>query len=134
MASDGLSPRQRRAIAALAAGESVADAATTAGVSDRTMARWGADPAFREALADAGREQIAAASRLMIARLDNAIGVIGSLMTDDTAPAHVRLRAAQICVERAPALYDAADTRELLGRIETLMTLIAGIVAGDQDQ
>jgi len=54
-AEDGITTKQQKAIAALLSERTIGEAAKTAGVGERTLYTWLADPAFRGALRDAER-------------------------------------------------------------------------------
>jgi hypothetical protein len=117
MADNVLSPRQRRALAALLGGATVAVAAESAGVTTRTLARWRESQAFREALADGQREALAATVRglTMIARA--AVRVLGKTLADESARPADRLRAASVVLERVLPL---AELVELEARVAAL--------------
>ncbi len=63
MSQADLSSVQQRGITALLATRTIADAAQHASVSERTLYRWLAEPAFAEALRSAEGELLAAAVR-----------------------------------------------------------------------
>lgn len=102
----------------MAAGASREQAATVAGRTRRTLDRWiFEDEAFGQALADVSDQAIGEASRRLAFTLGLAIDTIDSLMRSETAPAHIRLRAAGLAIDAALKLSEYAD---LVARVERL--------------
>ena len=91
-----LSPRQLRAIHALLTRPTVTAAATVLGVAPSTLYRWLGEPPFRQALAQAEGEAVAAAGRRLAALAENALDTVADVMADPTNPAPVRVRAAEV--------------------------------------
>ena len=92
---------QIAALDALASGASFQDAAAAAGVTSRTLRRWRVERLFSQAVQQArraAREETAAAVRGLVPR---AVAVIDEVLSDETAPATVRLKAAEVVLRRA---------------------------------
>lgn len=89
-----ISGRQRKAIAALLSSKNVPEAASAAGMGERTLYRYLGDPAFRLALADAEGEAIDGATRRLLAMQDLAIDTIAEVLRDSASSAGVKIRAA----------------------------------------
>jgi transposase-like protein len=89
--------KKEEAIAALLSQRNVEEAARAIGINANTLLRWLRIPEFRDEYHKARREVVSQA----IARLQQATGAAGmtilKLMTDQSVPAAVRLRAAE-CV------------------------------------
>ena len=93
MANNGaLTPRQRRAIAALLSAKSDREAAKLAGVGYRTLNRWMTQPDFKAALNRASNEQMAAAGRLLLVNAMDTVKKLAELR-DQAPPVIQRLAA-----------------------------------------
>lgn len=104
----------------VAAGDTVRDAATTAGVSERTARRRMADPHFRDRVAKLRTEMTAQALGRMAARMASAADVLGELLNSDRDS--VRLGAARTLIEMGLKLR---DTLEVDARITALEEHVA---------
>ena len=89
-----LTPKQHRALVALVSSPTVGEAAKAAGVSERTLARWLSDPAFRMALGVAESDMIDGAVRAMIGDLAANHDTMRAIRDDLSNGPAVRLRAA----------------------------------------
>jgi hypothetical protein len=89
-----LTTAQRKAIPHLLAARSVEEAAKAAGVSERTLYRWMADHVFAAALAAAETNAIDYAVRRLITLSDSAVEALKTVLSDDTASATTKVRAA----------------------------------------
>jgi hypothetical protein len=112
-----LTSKQRRAIAALTAGQNYEQSALAAGVSTRTIARWREQEHFEDALQNAGQTAIGDASRKLTAGLDTAVDFLLAIIQDDDAPPSVRVRAALGLIDRQIRLK---ETTEIMTRLESL--------------
>lgn len=92
--SDSLTRKQRRAIACLLMARTVADAATQAKVSSRTLYRWLLNPNFRQALTGLETETIDEAGRRLLAGQGLALDTLNTLMTNAQKENDKRLAAA----------------------------------------
>lgn len=105
-----LSPAQQRAVLVLVATGSTSEAATAAGVTDRSVRRWLASDDFRAAYRAASRTAAGEAlSRLLSAQSR----AVQTLLDCLTAPSHAtRVRAARALLEiGARAIDDDLDER-----------------------
>jgi hypothetical protein len=89
-----LTPAQERVLALLAAGSTAAAAARSVGIHRNTIGNWLRSSAFREALAEARRDQALAWREQAESLTSQAVGAIQAILADPQAPAAVRLEAA----------------------------------------
>ncbi len=89
-----LTNKQTRAVAALLANSTRAQAAEASGLSERTLQRYMALPHFRQALTEAEAEAMAEAARRLAVDAGEATRTLKEIMGDKTAPAAARVRAA----------------------------------------
>jgi len=89
-----LTPKQNKAVMALARGETVDATALAAGVSPRTVYRWRALPDFRQAIADQEAALLADLARRLTAASEDAIALLHETVNDKKASLNFRLRAA----------------------------------------
>jgi hypothetical protein len=80
MSENVLTPKQRRALAALLASPTLAAAAAIAGVNVKTLTRWLTQPAFIAGLKEAQTSVIDAAGRRLLQGLDQALDTLSNLM------------------------------------------------------
>jgi len=114
-----LTPKQQRAVEALAGGASITDAATAVGAHRATLHKWIALPEFSSALTDVQAEARARAVRRLSAALDRAAQTVISLAETSEDEA-IRLRAAcavpamlreLLEIERSESAVDAEAVR-----------------------
>lgn len=105
-----------RAVEALAGGKSRAEAATVAGVGERTIWRWERDPAFKAAQREAEQRLMQGLVIGLLALRDKAIDALDELLSP-SAPARVRLQAARATLG---ALLRAREVVTLENRITEL--------------
>jgi hypothetical protein len=98
--SQELSPKQTRALVAMLTAKDVASAAKQAGVGERTLHTWLDNPAFRAALKEAEASAVDKAVSLLAGASQYAVGVMLSIMMDESTPGRVRLRAAQSVLDQ----------------------------------
>ena len=121
--NDRLSAKQHRALEALLSGATKGDAAA-AGVNPRTLNRWlSEDVVFWDTLQGESHKTVIDATRRLTAAMDTAVTVMTAVMQDATAPAAVRLRAAQVMIETAVKLIETTD---ILRRLDELETKVIG--------
>ncbi len=115
-----LSAKQEKAIAALLATATIADAARRAGVGDTTIYRWLKEPDFAAAYRDARREAVGQA----IARLQQlssaAAFVLATTMADRSTPASVKVQAASKILDLSLRAVELEDLEERITVLETL--------------
>lgn len=115
---NGLTNRQQRAIAALLASRSIADAAQAVDVTDRTLYRWMQIPEFKAALASAEGELIDGATRRLLQLQDAAITTVALVMADEKYSPTVRLRAAGIVLDHLLKLRELRNVEQRLAALE----------------
>ena len=119
MASNGnLTPAQARFAAALLTARNVTDAATKAGIPERTAHRWMADPTFRAQLAAKESEVWDDATRRLGALLSPALSVLGAVMADPNTPPGTRISAAGRIIDAALKLREQRTFEERLTALE----------------
>jgi hypothetical protein len=101
---------------ALASGQSTAAAAEQAGISQRTVERRLADPAFRRQVADFRGELLATALGRLADNLTRAADTVAALL--DAPEPHHRLRAARTLFSFALRLRDAVDLGDRVRDLE----------------
>ena len=111
--------KQAKALAALLDGLNLQDAAAAAGVNRKTLRRWLDDDAeFWRAYHRSSGASLQLAARRLTGKLDGAVALLGEVMDDASAPAGVRLRAAQLVLDGALRLLEAADIETRLAALE----------------
>ena len=113
-----LTSSQTRALDALLDGLTIQDAAAVAGVNRKTVSRWLEQPDFWRAYTQRSGQTLQLAARRLTGRIDSALSVLDAVLADDEAPAGVRLRAAQLTIDSALRLVDAADFADRLAALE----------------
>lgn len=116
--SEELSGKQLRAVRALLTHPTVAQAAVDASVSEATIYRWLATPAFRQALAQAEGEAVAAAARRLTMLAESALDTVAAVMTDPTTPAPVRVRAAEVLLANLIKFRELTSFEQRLDALE----------------
>ncbi len=115
---DGLTGKQRKAVAALPATGEVAAAAGDAGISRETLHRWLRDPVFREAVRAAESDALNDLSRSLVTLGRAATGTLSAAMADDTAPWTTRVRAADAVLGRLLQLRELATLEARVAELE----------------
>lgn len=115
-ASGKVTPKQRQLIVALLTASSVAAAAKTASVAERTAYRWMTQPAFRAELDAATKDAIGAVVRRLASLSLAATSVLGSAM-DKGTEAH-KLKAAGVALGRLPQLAQLFALEDRLAALE----------------
>ena len=118
MVSGELTVRQRRALTALLGAPTMAAAAKSAGVSERTIYRYLADPAFQAALREAQGRTLRMATARLTALLVKSLDVLGQATEPGHGQGQLRLRAAQTVVRHYAAMLEAQDLEERITRLE----------------
>jgi hypothetical protein len=113
-----LGRKQEEAIAALLTKRNVEEAAQAAGISTRTLMRWLKIPAFQKAYLEARR----AAFGQSIARLQQATSAAAAtlmkIMVDPSAPASVRVRAADSIFNHSAKAIEIEDIEARVSELE----------------
>lgn len=114
---DQLTPAHYRAIGALVEGKPVKEAATIAGVSERTLHRWRQNPTFVTALSAASGATLSD----IVARLKSggmgAVDTLVSIQSNPKISPSVRVAAARAVLENLTRLLELS---EFEGRLEIL--------------
>lgn len=112
-----LTPRHLAGIAALLTSKSINDAAKAAGVGEKTLRRWLAQPEFQTALnAAAGEHMVSLMNRLQ-SRADRAMDVLESIAENGDKDA-ARVSAAGKLLEFAFRSKECLDLEALNARME----------------
>jgi hypothetical protein len=109
--------KMEAAIAALLSQRSIADAARVVNIGENTLLRWLQLPEFRTAYRKARREAVGQAASRMQQAASAATTTVLKIMTDPTAPAAVRLRAAEFILDRA---IKSIELEEIEARVSEL--------------
>src|SRR5262245_59396765 len=123
---DTLNPRQERAIEALLTSATQKKAAEKAGIGERTLKRWLAEPAFAAAYRQARREVVEHAVGILQQLAGRAVATLGGLMGAEHGEG-VRCRAAAIVLEQSLRGVELGD---LLVRVEALEAAAAAKANG----
>lgn len=115
--SDGLTPKQELAVAALLNEPTVARAAVAVGVNDRTLYRWLEEPAFRRAYRSARREAFGHAVSLAQRYAPLAVQTLTRICADEKAAAATRVAAA---VALLKVTRESIELDDLAERVEAL--------------
>jgi len=113
-----LSPRQRRAVAALLTAGDVASACDAAGISRDMLYRWLKQPAFLEAVRAAEAAALDDLSRSLVALGRAATGTLSAAMADPDAPWATRVRAADATLGRLLQLRELATLEARVAELE----------------
>jgi len=111
-----ISIKQQRAALALLSQPTIAAAANTAQIAERTLYRWLADSEFRSYLSALEGQHIDATVRRLLSLQDAALSAIADLVGANV-PASVRLRAATAVLD---SLLRYRDLRNLESRLSAL--------------
>jgi hypothetical protein len=112
-----LSPKQRKAVAALLTTGEVKAAATEAGIHRDTLHRWLREPAFLDAVRQAEVAALDELSRLLVGLGRTAVATIAEAMSDPVTPVATRVRAADVALGRLLQLRELA---QLEARVQAL--------------
>lgn len=115
--SERLTPKQRRAVAALLTTGEVGAAAREAGINRTTLYRWLHDPVFLAAVREAEADALDELSRLLVRLGRTAVATIAKAMSDPVTPAATRVRAADVALNRLLQLRELA---QLEARVQAL--------------
>lgn len=106
------------AIAALLTSKSIAEAAGSIGIGERTLRRWMAEPTFRDRFLEVRQEFVRRAFTNIQAAMPKAVDALLEILGDAAmTPAAVRVAAARLVIEKGLAVF---ESEELLARIQKL--------------
>ena len=117
-AGNSITSRQQQAIRALLGSPTVRQAATAAGVGERTLHTWLEDQTFRAALNRAQAEALEAASRQLAGSLTAAVNRLQCLVGDPDAGPGIQLQAAKAILDQMFKLKEALDFETRLSALE----------------
>lgn len=103
-------------LAALAAGNTVRDAAKISGLSERTATRRTADPAFRKRLAHLQAEAVRRVAGRLVDATGDAVKTLRELLKAEVES--VRLGASQAILQLAIQFREGVDLEDRIQRIE----------------
>lgn len=121
--AEGLTPKQEAAIVALLNEPTVARAAITADVDERTLHRWLADPVFARAYRAARRVAFAQAIAVTQRYAPLAIHTLGKIMADQTVGASARVSAATALLKFS---RESIELDDLASRVDELERSLGG--------
>ena len=125
MAKNGsLTPRQKRAIKALLAEDTIAEAAKSAAVSQRSLYRWlQEDELFQEQLHKAQDRAIDGAISRLSGEARAAAATLAEIHRDREVAAAVRVQAARAVLSEIMKLREQRELAERLERLEDRLGL-----------
>jgi hypothetical protein len=119
MAGNGtLSQKQSRALSALMSAPSVAEAAVTCGLGERTLWRWLGEPEFKAAYMKARREAMSHTITQLQQATGEAVEALRAIMQNDTEPASARVSAAKTVLEMALKELELEDLESRIKALE----------------
>ena len=118
---NGLTARQDRALQALLQEPTIARAAATAGVGERSLRRWLQDPTFRGALLTARREAFGHAIGLTQKYAPVAVATLVKVMQDTTVHASAKVTAAAVLLRFGREGIELDDLAERVEALEQAM-------------
>ena len=121
-----LTPKQRRAVAALLSAGDASAACAAAGISRDTLYRWMKQPVFLEAVRTAEADALDDLSRSLVTLGRTATGTLSAAMADEVAPWATRVRAADVTLGRLLQLRELATLEARVAELERA----AGIAEG----
>jgi hypothetical protein len=119
----GLTARHIQAIAELAGGASVPEAASTIGVHRATVHRWTKDPAFVAELRRVEGEALRQLGRVLLSKTHKVSAALDRAL-DPEAPLSAQLRAAEIVTTKGLALAESGAMLERMEAIEAMLERI----------
>lgn len=120
MAQNGANTTAKKTLAleAILAGRTQGEAANMAGVSMRTMARWGAD--FKPILEEHQAALLDRASRRLTMLADRAIDALEDNLNQET-PAYVRIKSATSILDYLLKLRGIVEVEARLAKLEAML-------------
>jgi hypothetical protein len=115
--TDGLTPRQAKALSALLQEPTLARAAAVAGCGERSLRRWLTEAPFRDAVYRARREAFGQAIWLTQRYAAVAVATLVQVMQDKTSPPGSKVSAAGMLLKFG---REALELDDLAERVETL--------------
>jgi len=116
MAENGRRKGDSTLLLALAGGQTVRDAARSAGIGERAATRRAADPAFCRRVAELRSEMVCRAAGQLADGMAQAVATLRELLTAESES--VRLAAARSILEIGPKLRETVELEERMAAIE----------------
>lgn len=116
-----MNTRQRLFVSALFEYPTIAQAATAAGISERTARNYLHNTEVLEAIRETEAAALAATQRRLVKLSQDAVGVLDNALNDVTAGQNTRLRAADLILQRLLQIREAVGIEERLAELETLL-------------
>jgi hypothetical protein len=113
-----LGRKQEEAIAALLTKRNVEEAAQAAGISPRTLMRWLKIPEFQKAYREARRQAFGQSIARLQQATSAAAATLMKIMVDPTAPASVRVRAADSIFNHSAKAIEIEDIEVRVAELE----------------
>ena len=117
-----LGRKQEDAIAALLTQRNIEEAARTAGIGPRTLLRWLKIPEFKNAYREARRDAFGQAIARLQQGTSAAATTLLKVMIDPSAPASVRVRAADSVLNHAAKAIEIEDIEARVTALEQATT------------
>lgn len=119
-----LQPKHEKAIAALLAKRTIAEAAETAGVGESTLLRWLKEESFAATYRDARREAVGLAITQLQQASQEAVLVLRVIARDALAPASARVTAARAILDLAMRGVEIDDLAARMGVLEQQLSAL----------
>ncbi len=110
--------KQEEAIVALLTQRNIEEAAKSVGIAPNTLLKWMKDPGFDAEYRAARRKAFTQSIGRLQQASSAAVSTVLKLMIDPSAPASVRLRAADIVMERTSKAIELEDIEARLAELE----------------
>jgi hypothetical protein len=125
------SQQEDAAIIALLSEPTIAEAATKAGLGERTLMRWLAEPIFRSRYREARRQVVEHAVSQLQRAAGTAVETLTSIARDAAAPQAARVSAAKTILDQA---FRGLETLDLVEEVAALKRqLVAGTAGSETD-
>jgi hypothetical protein len=121
---NGLTPRQDGAVATLLQEPTIGRAAAAAGVGERTLRRWLAEPVFKAAVLTARREAFGQAIGLTQKYAPVAVAALVKVMQDQTVPPAAKVTAAAMLLRFGREGIELDDLAERVEAMERAMPML----------
>ena len=116
--AENLTTRQKTAVLALVAGETVTSAAARSSVTRETVYKWMHNPAFTEAIKTGAAENLDALSRRLVRLGEAALDALEEALSHPDTAQSVKVRAADITLSRLLQLRELVDIETRLTKLE----------------
>jgi len=113
--------RQRLFVSAIFEYPTIAQAATAAGISERTARNYLHNVEVLAAIREAEAGALDAIQRSLTALAQDAVGALQDALTDDDAVVSVRIRAADLILQRLLQVREAVGIEQRLSELEALL-------------